>query len=68
VDGQAYAWHGEAGSFLAHASLGIVSFLMLALLLRWTRLKLPATAQSQATQRIRPHGSPLAQVRCSALS
>ncbi|MGB6485305.1 MAG: MFS transporter [Steroidobacteraceae bacterium] len=43
VDGHAYAWHGMAGSFIVDAGLGIASCLLLALILRWIRLK-PATA------------------------
>ncbi|MGH8291503.1 MAG: hypothetical protein ACREV7_21360 [Steroidobacteraceae bacterium] len=39
VDGHAYQWHGVAGSLIADAGLGIVSCLLLALLLRWVRLK-----------------------------
>jgi MFS transporter, PAT family, beta-lactamase induction signal transducer AmpG len=45
VDGHAYAWHGLAGSFIADAGLGIASCLLLALMLRWMRLK-PGTAAS----------------------
>lgn len=44
VDGHAYAWHGVAGSFIADAGLGIVSCLLLALMLRWMRLKPPRPA------------------------
>ncbi|MGH8111272.1 MAG: MFS transporter [Rhodanobacteraceae bacterium] len=44
VDGRAYAWHGVAGSFIADAGLGIASCLLLALMLRWMRLKPPTPA------------------------
>lgn len=45
VDGQAYAWRGVAGSFIADAGLGIASCVLLALMLRLVRPK-PGIAAS----------------------
>lgn len=43
IDGRAYAWQGLAGSFIADASFGIISCLLLAGLLYKVRLKAGAT-------------------------
>lgn len=48
MDCHAYAWHGVAGSFIADASLGIVSCLLLAMMLRWMQFKLSAPAQPES--------------------
>lgn len=44
VDGHAYTRSGVAGSFIADAGLGIASCLLLALMLRWVRVKSEAPA------------------------
>jgi PAT family beta-lactamase induction signal transducer AmpG len=48
VDGRAYAWHGLAGSFIADAGSGLVSCVLLALMLRWMRLKPTTQAQPES--------------------
>lgn len=49
VDGNAYAWYGVAGSFIADAGLGIMSCILLMLMLRWIRLKQPMPTHVEET-------------------